>query len=156
MNGYKPIILLEEFGVPCDQTFIDFAISEQKTPVCLQLDPNQKIPGIEDRAEGRAMFKSGAILWHLAEKFGQFLSDDPVARSETLQWLFFQVGHVGPMIGLAMYFQRIAAPDGHDEPFSVKRYVDESPCLVEVLNRRLDGRDYLVGDCSIANMATYL
>lgn len=118
-------------------------------------DPNGKIPTIEDRAEGRAIFESGAILWHLAEKYGAFLSEDPVNRSETLQRLFFQVGHVGPMMGQAMYFQRIAMPNGHEEPFSIKRYVDESRRLAEVLNTRLDGRDYLVGDYSIADMATY-
>lgn len=155
MNGYKPVILLEELGVPYDLTFIDFSKREQHAPDYLKLNPNGKIPTIEDRSEGRAIFESGAILWHLAEKYGRFLSDDPVERSETLQWLFFQVGHVGPMMGQAMYFQRIAAPNGHEEPFSIKRYVDESRRLMEVLDTRLEGRDYLVDDYSIADMATY-
>lgn len=155
MNGYKPVIFLEEAGVPYDLTFIDFAKQEQKAPDYLTLNPNGKIPTIWDRSEGRAIFESGAILWHLAEKYEQFLSADPVIRSETLQWLLFQVGHVGPIMGQAMYFQRIAAPNGHEEPFSIKRYVDESRRLLEVLDTRLAGRDYLVGDYSIADMMTY-
>jgi len=155
MNGYKPVIFLEEAGVPYDLTFIDFGKNEQKSAAYLQLNPNGKIPTIEDRSEGRAIFESGAILWHLAEKHGRFLSKDPVKRSETLQWLFFQVGHVGPMMGQAMYFQRIAAPNGRQEPFSIKRYVDESRRLMEVLDQRLSGREYLVDDYSIADMATY-
>jgi len=113
------------------------------------------IPTIADRSEGRAIFESGAILWHLAQKYGRFLPDDPVERSQTLQWLFFQVGHVGPMMGQAMYFQRIAAPNGQKEPFSIKRYVTESRRLMEVLNTRLEGRGYLAGGYSIADMATY-
>lgn len=159
MNGYKPVIFLEEAGVPYDLTFIDFARQEQKAPEYMKLNPNAKIPTIVDRseggAEGRAIFESGAILWHLAEKFAKFLSDHPVTRSETLQWMFFQVGHVGPMMGQAMYFQRIAAPNGHEEPFSIRRYVDESRRLLEVLDTRLMGRDFIVGDYSIADMMIY-
>jgi len=155
MNGYKPVILLEELGVPYDLTAIDFAASEQKAPDYLKLNPNGKIPTIYDRAEGRAIFESGAILWHLAEKYGRFLSSDPIERSETLQWLFFQVGHVGPMMGQAMYFQRIAAPNGQEEPFSINRYVTESRRILEVLETRLQGRDFIVGDYSIADMAIY-
>lgn len=156
MNGYKPVIFLEEAGVPYDLTAIDFAKSQQKAPDYVQnINPNGKIPSIYDRAEGRAIFESGAILWHLAEKYGAFLSDDPVTRSETLQWMFFQVGHVGPMMGQAMYFQRIAALNGEDNPFAIKRYVDESRRLMEVLNTRLNGREYLVGDYSIADMMIY-
>ncbi|MEM8854604.1 MAG: glutathione binding-like protein [Pseudomonadota bacterium] len=155
MNGYKPVIALEEAGIPYDLTVIDFAKNEQTSPDYLKLNPNGKIPTIFDRSENRAIFESGAILWHLAEKCGRFLPDERLARSETLQWLFFQVGHVGPMMGQAMYFQRIAAPNGQEEPFSINRYVTESRRLMEVLDTRLQGRDYLVGDYSIADMATY-
>ena len=156
MNGYKPVILLEELGLPYDLTFVDFAKKEQKAPEYLRLNPNGKIPTLVDRAEDRAIFESGAILWHVAEKAGRFLPDDAVLRSEVLQWLFFQVGHVGPMMGQAMYFQRIAAPNGHDEPFSIRRYVEESRRLLEVLDTRLKGRDWLAGDrYTIADMATY-
>ena len=155
MNGYKPVIFLEEAGVPYDLTFIQFSKQEQKAPEYLELNPNGKIPTIYDHTQGRAIFESGAILWHLAEKYGKFLSSDPVERSETMQWMFFQVGHVGPMMGQAMYFQRIAAPNGHEEPFSIRRFVDESRRLMEVLNTRLEGRAYLVGDYSIADMMVY-
>ncbi|MBY6205468.1 glutathione S-transferase N-terminal domain-containing protein [Halomonas denitrificans] len=155
MNGYKPVIFLEEAGVPYDLTLVDFSKQEQKDPEYLKLNPNGKIPTIFDRSEGRPIFESGAILWHLAERYGRFLSDDPIERSETMQWLFFQVGHVGPMMGQAMYFQRIAAPNGRVEPFSIKRYVDESRRILEVLDTRLEDRDFLVGDYSIADMAVY-
>ena len=156
MNGYKPVIFLEEAGVPYDLTFVDFAKKEQHAPSYLKLNPNGKIPTIVDRSEDRAIFESGAILWHLAEKYGKFLPTDPVARSEVLQWLFFQVGHVGPIMGQAMYFQRIAAPNGHEEPFSINRYVTESRRLLEVLDKRLEGRDWIAAaQYTIADMATY-
>lgn len=156
MNGYKPVIFLEEAGVPYDLTPINFSKQEQKAPDYLELNPNGKIPTIYDRDEGRAIFESGAILWHLAEKYGQFLPRDPVAQSEVMQWMFFQVGHVGPMMGQAMYFQHIAAPNGHEEQFSIKRYVDESRRLLEVLDARLKGREWLAAETyTIADMMTY-
>ncbi|MEL6977825.1 MAG: glutathione binding-like protein [Pseudomonadota bacterium] len=157
MNGYKPAIFLEEAGVPYDLTFIDFAKKEQKAPDYVALNPNGRIPTIVDRSNGDfAVFESGAILWYLAEKYGKFLRTDAKERSETLQWLMFQMGGVGPMMGQAMYFQRIAAPNGQEEPFSIKRYVDESRRLLEVLNTRLEGRDWLAADSyTIADMATY-
>lgn len=157
MNGYKPVIFLEEAGVPYELTFINFAKQEQKAPDYLKLNPNGRIPTIVDRSnDDFAVFESGAILWYLAEKYGQFLPNAPKARSETLQWLMFQMGGIGPMMGQAMYFQRIAAPNGHEEPFSIRRYVDESRRLLEVLNTRLADREWLAGDdYSIADMATY-
>ena len=156
MNGYKPVIFLEEAGVPYDLTFVNFSKQEQKAPDYLRLNPNGKIPTIVDHDEDRAIFESGAILWHLAEKYGKFLSKDPVKRSEVMQWMLFQVGHVGPMMGQAMYFQHIAAPNGHEEPFSIKRYVDESRRLLEVLDTHLAQHLWLAGDdYSIADMMTY-
>ncbi|MEM6490335.1 MAG: glutathione binding-like protein [Pseudomonadota bacterium] len=157
MNGYTPVIFLEEAGLPYSLVFIDFAKREQKAPDYLKLNPNGRIPTIVDRANGDfAVFESGAILWYLAEKTGRFLPAEPKARSETLQWLMFQMGGIGPMMGQAMYFQRIAAPNGQDEPFAIKRYVDESRRLLEVLDARLAGRDWLAGDAyTIADMATY-
>ena len=156
MNGYKPVIFLEEVGVPYDLTFVDFSKNEQKAPDYLKLNPNGKIPTIEDRSEGRAIFESGAILWHLATKYGKFLPTDEAAKSEVMQWMFFQVGHIGPMMGQAMYFQHIAAPNGQVEPFSIKRYVDESRRLLEVMNTRLEGRDWIAADeYTIADMMLY-
>lgn len=157
MNGYKPVIFLEEAGVPYDLTFIDFSKREQKAPEYLKLNPNGRIPTIVDRSNNDfAVFESGAILWYLAEKYGRFLPDGADGRSETLQWLMFQMAGVGPMMGQAMYFQRIAAPNGQEEPFSIRRYVDESRRLLEVLDTRLTGRKWLVAEqYSIADMATY-
>ncbi|WP_171230346.1 glutathione S-transferase family protein [Ruegeria sp. HKCCA4008] len=156
MNGYKPVIFLEEAGIAYDLTHINFSKHEQKAPDYLALNPNGKIPTIEDRSEGRTIFESGAILWHLAEKYGKFLPSDPAKRSEVMQWMLFQVGHVGPMMGQAMYFQHIAAPNGHEEPFSIRRYVDESRRLMEVMNTRLDGRDWIAADeYTIADMMLY-
>lgn len=157
MNGWKPTIFLEEAGVDYELTFIDFAKKEQKADWYVALNPNGRIPTIVDRSnDDFTVFESGAILWYLAEKYGVFLSEDPKLRSETLQWLMFQMGGVGPMMGQAMYFQRIAAPNGQEEPFSIKRYVEESRRLLEVLDRRLEGRDFLLGEAfSIADIATY-
>lgn len=157
MNGWKPTIFLEEAGVDYELTFIDFAKKEQKSDWYVALNPNGRIPTIVDRGnDDFTVFESGAILWYLAEKYGVFLPDDPKLRSETLQWLMFQMGGIGPMMGQAMYFQRIAAPNGQEEPFSIKRYVEESRRLLEVLDRRLEGRDFVMGEAfSIADMATY-
>ncbi|MBO6757523.1 MAG: glutathione S-transferase C-terminal domain-containing protein [Roseibium sp.] len=157
MNGYKPVIFLEEAEVPYELTFIDFAKQEQKAPDYVKLNPNGRIPTIVDRGNGNfAVFESGAILWYLAEKFGVFLPTTGKAKSETLQWLMFQMGGVGPMMGQAMYFQRIAAPNGHEEPFSIDRYVKETRRLFEVLDTRLKDREWLAGDTyTIADMAMY-
>ena len=157
MNGWKPTIFLEEAGVDYELTFIDFSKKEQKADWYVKLNPNGRIPTIVDRGnDDFVVFESGAILWYLAEKYDAFLSHDPKLRSETLQWLMFQMAGIGPMMGQAMYFQRIAAPNGHEEPFSIQRYVDESRRLLEVLNARLEGRSFLVGEAfSIADIATY-
>ena len=157
MNGWKPTIFLEEAGVDYEMTAIDFSKQEQKSDWYMKLNPNGRIPTIVDRSVNDfVVFESGAILWYLAEKYGQFLSTDAGERSETLQWLMFQMAGIGPMMGQAMYFQRIAAPNGHEEPFSIKRYVDETRRLLEVLDTRLEGRDWLAGDeYTIADMATY-
>ena len=157
MNGYKPVLFLEEAGIPYDLTLIDFSKKEQKAPAYLELNPNGRIPTIVDRSnDDFAVFESGAILWYLAEKYRVFLPDDPKLRSETLQWLMFQMGGVGPMMGQAMYFQRIAAPNGQDNPFAIKRYEDETRRLFEVLDTRLQGREFMVGDqITIADFATF-
>jgi GST-like protein len=157
MNGWKPLIFLHEAGIEYDMVPISFSKKEQKAPDYMKLNPNGRIPTIVDRGNSDfAVFESGAILWYLAEKYDRFLSHDPKERSETLQWLMIQMGGIGPMMGQAMYFERIAKPNGDDVPFAIKRYVDESRRLLEVLDARLDGRDWLVGDAmSIADIATY-
>lgn len=157
MNGWKPLIFLEEAGVDYTLVSMDFSKKDQKAEDYVRLNPNGRIPTIVDHGAGDfAVFESGAILWYLAEKYRRFLSDDPKVRSETLQWLMFQMGGVGPMMGQAMYFQRIAAPNGTEIPFAINRYVAESRRLLEVLDARLEGREYLAGEAySIADMATY-
>jgi len=157
MNGWKPLIFLEEAELEYDLTPIDFSKKEQKTPWYVKMNPNGRIPTLVDHSnDDFVVFESGAILWYLAERYGRFLSEDPKEKSETLQWLMFQMGGIGPMMGQAMYFQRIAAPNGHEETFSIERYVNESRRLLEVLDHRLKGRTYLVGEqYSIADMATY-
>ena len=157
MNGWKPLIFLHEAEIEYDMVPISFSKKEQKAPDYMKLNPNGRIPTIVDRGNSDfAVFESGAILWYLAEKYDRFLSHDPKERSETLQWLMFQMGGIGPMMGQAMYFERIAKPNGDDVPFAIKRYVEESRRLLEVLDAQLDGRDWLVGDAmSIADIATY-
>ena len=157
MNGWKPLIFLHEAQIDYELVPIDFGKKEQKAPDYMRLNPNGRIPTIVDRgADDFAVFESGAILWYLAEKYDRFLSHDPKERSETLQWLMFQMGGIGPMMGQAMFFQRIAKPNGDEVPYAIDRYVTESRRLLEVLDTRLDGRDWLVGDAmSIADIATY-
>lgn len=157
MNGWKPVIFLEEAGVPYDLTYIDFAKKAQKAPDYVKLNPNGRIPTIIDRSNGDfVVFESGAILWYLAEKYGKFIPKDANEKSRTLQWLMFQMGGVGPMMGQAMYYQRIAANNGEDNPSAIKRYVEESRRLLTVLNDHLATRTYLVNETyTIADMATY-
>lgn len=157
MNGWKPVIFLEEAGVEYDLTHIDFSKKEQKAPDYLKLNPNGRIPTIVDRSNNDfVVFESGAILWYLAEKYDKFLPSDPLKKSQTMQWLMFQMGGVGPIMGQAMYFQRIAAKNGDKNPSAIERYVHESRRLLEVLNTHLDGRTYLVNEeYTIADMATY-
>lgn len=157
MNGWKPVIFLEEAGVGYDLVPIDLAKKEQKAPDYLKLNLNGRIPTIVDRSnDDFVVFESGAILWYLAEKYGKFLPSDPKEKSRTLQWLMFQMAGVGPIMGQAMYFQRIAAKNGKENPDAIKRFVAESRRLMEVLDAQLAGRRYLVNEeYTIADMATY-
>lgn len=157
MNGWKPVIFLEEAGVDYDLTYVDFSKKEQKAPDYVALNPNGRIPTIVDHSNNDfVVFESGAILWYLAEKYGKFLPESQDEKSRTLQWLMFQMGGIGPMMGQAMYFQRIAAKQGEEHPFAIKRYVDESRRLLEVLNGHLAGRTYLVNEqYTVADMAMY-
>ena len=157
MNGWKPLIFLHEAQIDYELVPIDFGKKEQKAPDYMRLNPNGRIPTIVDRgADDFTVFESGAILWYLAEKYDRFLSHDPKERSETLQWLMFQMGGIGPMMGQVMFFQRIAKPNGDEVPYAIDRYVTESRRLLEVLDKRLAGREWLVGNAmSIADIASY-
>ncbi len=157
-NGQKVSIALEEMGLPYDAHLIDIMKGEQFTEEYKKINPNSKIPAIVDPtgANGRplAIMESGAILMHLAEKSGKFLPSDPALRSETIQWLFFQVGGVGPMFGQFGHFFKYGK-EKCDHPYPVERYSQEVKRLLGVLDKRLEGREYLVGSqITIADMAT--
>ncbi|MEM6291783.1 MAG: glutathione S-transferase N-terminal domain-containing protein [Myxococcota bacterium] len=152
-NGFKVSIALEELGLPYTARAVDLASEEQKQPWFLALNPNGRIPVIVDHdANDRVIFESGAILIHLAEKAGALLPTDPADRSRALQWLMFQVGGVGPMMGQANVFSRYAPTK---IPYAIERYQRESRRLFEVLDRRLGEAEYLAGIYSIADIANF-
>ena len=156
-NGVKVSILLEELGLPYEPHLVSFDTNDQLSAEFLSLNPNNKIPAIldPDGPGGRplALFESGAILVYLAEKTGRFLPTDPAARYQTLQWLMFQMGGVGPMFGQLGFFHKFAGKDYEDKR-PRDRYVAESKRLLGVLNERLKGRAWIMGkDYSIADIA---
>ncbi len=156
-NGYKVMLFLEESGL--DYTIVPVNISkgEQFRPEFLAISPNNRIPAIVDHAPAGgggplAVFESGAILAYLAEKTGRFLPADPAGRSEVMQWLFWQMGGLGPMLGQHLHFSAYA-PEKLD--YAIQRYAREAERLYGVLDRRLDGREFIAGDYSIADMASF-
>lgn len=149
-NGWKITILLEELGVPYKVTPISLTNQEQKTPEFLRLNPNGKIPALVD--DGFAVFESGAILLYLAEKFGRFIPADVQGRSRAIQWVMWQVAGLGPMMGQATVFNRYFP---EKLPSVIDRYTRESRRLLGVLDTALEGRDYLAGDYSIADIACF-
>src|SRR5262249_16768640 len=152
-NGWKASIMLEEIGLPYTVHPIKLQDGQQKEPWYLKINPNGRIPAIIDRDEGDfAVFESGAILIYLAEKTGSLLPADRRKRSEVIQWLMFQMGGVGPMQGQANVFFRYAP---EKIPFAIERYQKETRRLYEVLDRRLGEAEYLAGDYSIADIATW-
>lgn len=154
-NGYKPILLLEELGVPYELIPIDIGKGQQHTPEFLRVNPNGKIPAlIDEPGEGQpavSIFESGAILVYLAEKTGRFLPAEGPARYQTLSWLMFQMGGVGPMLGQAGHFLRAS----EKIPYAIERYVNEARRLYGVLDGRLGEAEYLGGEYSIADIATF-
>ena len=153
-NGHKVSIMLEELGLPYEVRAILLADNEQKEPWYTALNPNGRIPTIVDRDnDGFSVFESGAILIYLAEKTGSaLLPQDPKKRSQVLQWLMFQMAGVGPMQGQAHVFVRYA-PERIE--YAITRYTEEVKRLYTILDRRLEGRDYLCDDYSIADIATW-
>lgn len=152
-NGHKVSILLEELGLEYKVRHIDLGAMEQKEEWYLAINPNGRIPAIVDHDEGDfAVFESGAILIYLAEKSGRFLRADRQGRSLALQWLMFQMGGVGPMQGQAGVFRRYAP---EKIAYAIDRYTNESRRLYEILDRRLSENEYLAGEYSIADIATY-
>jgi len=158
-NGVKVSIMLEEIGVPYEPQLVDFDTNDQASAEFRSLNPYGKIPAIIDPAgpggEPLPLFESGAILVYLAEKSGQFLPRAPAARYETLQWLMFQVGAVGPMFGQVGFFHKFAGRDYEDKR-PRDRYVAEAQRVLRVLEARLAARDWLLGDAyTIADMAVF-
>ena len=157
-NGIKVSVALEEMKIPYDAHTINILEGDQFTDSFIKINPNSKIPAIVD-PDGpggeHSVFESGAILLYLAEKSGKFLSNDPVLRSETLQWLFFQVGGVGPMFGQFGYFYKYAKENCKDK-YPTERYQKEAIRLLNVLETQLKDKDFLVGnEYSIADMSTF-
>jgi GST-like protein len=151
-NGLKPLILLEEIGAPYLRRFVDIRRGEQFQPEFLRISPNNRIPALVDQYTGQTVFESGAVLLYIAEHAGRFLPQETAARFDCLQWLFWQVGGLGPMAGQAHHF-RAYAPEV--VPYGIKRYTDECNRLYGVLDRRLADRDYVAGEYSIADMAIW-
>jgi GST-like protein len=156
-NGVKVSIALEELGLPYEAHRIDIGENENLTPEFLTLNPNGKIPAIIDpNGPGGVplgLFESGAILLYLAEKTGRLIPADARRRYETIQWVFFQMAHVGPMFGQVGYFYKFAGKDMEDKR-PLERYRDESQRLLGVLERRLAGREWIMDDeYTIADIA---
>ncbi len=158
-NGVKVSIMLEEIGLPYEPHLVDFATNDQASPEFLALNPNGKIPAILDPdgpgGKPLPLFESGAILIYLAERSGRFLPQQAASRYATLQWLMFQMSAIGPMFGQVGFFHKFAGRDYADKR-PRDRYVAESQRLLRVLDARLEGRSWLMGDTyTIADMAVF-
>jgi GST-like protein len=158
-NGVKVSILLEETGLPYEPHLVDFDSGDQKSPEFLSLNPYGKIPAIIDPrgpgGEPVALFESGAILLYLADKAGKFIPQDAAARYQTIQWLMFQMGGIGPMFGQVGFFHKFAGKDFEDKR-PRDRYVGEAQRLLGVVDGRLAGRAWMMGDeYTIADMAIF-
>ncbi|MFM0002597.1 MULTISPECIES: glutathione S-transferase N-terminal domain-containing protein [Paraburkholderia] len=158
-NGVKVSIMLEETGLPYEPHLVRFDANDQMTPEFLSLNPNNKIPAIIDPngPDGKPLplFESGAILIYLADKSGRFIPQDAVGRYEAIQWVMFQMGGIGPMFGQVGFFHKFAGKEYEDKR-PRDRYIGESKRLLGVLDRQLEGRDWILGDSySIADIATF-
>ena len=151
-NGRKVSIMLEECDLPYVVRKIDITRGEQFDPAFVAVNPNAKIPAIEDDEGPLTIFESGAILIYLAEKTGRFLPPAGALRYHALQWLMFQMGGVGPMFGQTHHFLRFAP---EPVPYAIERYRKETRRLYGVLDARLAAAEYLAGDYSVADIATY-
>ncbi|WP_250536178.1 glutathione S-transferase N-terminal domain-containing protein [Caballeronia sp. AZ10_KS36] len=158
-NGVKVSIMLEETALPYEPHLVRFDTNDQMSAEFLSLNPNNKIPAIIDPngpgGEPLALFESGAILIYLADKSGQLLPEDPARRYEAIQWLMFQMGGIGPMFGQLGFFHKFAGKDYEDKR-PRDRYVAESKRLLGVLDARLAGREWIMGDdYSVADIAVF-
>jgi len=148
-NGVKVSIMLEEIALPYEPHLVDFSKDDQKTPEFLSLNPNGKIPAIIDPngpgGKPLPLFESGAILQYLAEKTGKLLPQDEARRWQTIQWVHFQMGGIGPMFGQVGFFHKFAGKDFEDKR-PLRRYVDEAKRLLAVMERHLAGRQWFMDD----------
>jgi len=151
-NGRKVSIMLEECGLEYRAHAVNITKDEQFKPDFLKISPNNRIPAIIDRDNGRSLFESGAILLYLAEKTGKFWPQDPDRRWQTLEWLMWQMGGIGPMIGQVHHFVR---NNKGKSPYAEERYVKETHRLYGVLDKRLAEHEYVAGVYSIADMAIW-
>lgn len=159
-NGVKVSIALEELGLPYEPHLISFGTNDQKSPEFVSLNPNGRIPAIIDPngPDGKpiGLFESGAILVYLAEKTGKLIPSDAAMRYETLEWVFFQMAGVGPMFGQFGHFFKFAAEKVANNSYPVERYRDEAKRLLSVLESRLQGREWIMGDeYTIADITTF-
>ncbi|MEL6342683.1 MAG: glutathione S-transferase N-terminal domain-containing protein [Myxococcota bacterium] len=154
-NGVKAGIALEEMELPYEAHKVDFSKRDQFNPGYLKVNPNNKIPSIIDpngpNGEPIAIMESGAILYYLANKTGKLIPSDPAKANQVLQWMFFQAGSVGPMFGQYGHFVRFA-PQDQDHTYAVERYTNEARRILNVIETRLEGRDWLVDDYSVADI----
>lgn len=156
-NGWKMTILLEELGIPYNLIPVDIGKGAQFEPDFLKISPNNRMPAIidhepSDGGELISVFESGAIMMYLARKYGQFMPKDPRAEIEAIEWLFWQMGGLGPMAGQAHHF-RLYAPEKNE--YSIQRYTNECNRLYGVMNKRLTDREFLAGTYSIADIAAW-
>jgi GST-like protein len=152
-NGYKPLLFLEETGLPYNLVPVNIGKGEQFDPGFLKISPNNRMPAIVDHeAPPIAIFESGAILLYLADKTRQFIPSDTAGRYDVIQWLFWQMAGLGPMLGQNHHFSVYAS---EKIPYAIDRYIRETSRLYAVLNKRLADRAFVAGDYSIADMACY-
>jgi len=151
-NGRKASIMLEEVGLPYTVHEINIGKDDQFAPEFLKISPNNKIPAIVDNDNGRSIMESGAILLYLAEKTGKLMPTDEGRRWQAMEWLMLQMGSVGPMLGQTHHF--VAFNPGK-APYAEERYLNETKRIYGVLDRRLGEEDYLAGEYSIADIATW-
>ena len=160
-NGWKLPIFFEEAGVPYDWALVDFSKNEQKSDAFMAINPNGRIPAMIDRARGVTVAESGAILEYLAERLNALIPDrtrDLDAYLQAKQWLYWQVSGLGPAMGQAMYFQRIARVQGHDDPFAIGRFIAEAERCLKVLDDQLaaSGGPFVLGqNCTIVDVACF-
>lgn len=151
-NGRKVSIMLEEIGLPYTVHAIDIGKDDQFKPEFLKISPNNKIPAIVDRDNNFSLFESGAILMYLAEKTGKLMPEDLQARYRVIEWLMWQMGGVGPFLGQVHHFVKF---NKGKAPYAEERYAKEAHRLYGVLNKQLEGKEYIAGEYSIADIATW-